>query len=236
MEILHTKERKVYSQNGEDGIIEYLVKLIYNTPENKKYLEIGTGDGSECNTRYLREKYNWSGVLIDSDYENLNINLHSHFLNKENIITILEKYKLSKINLLSIDIDSTDFYLLDEILKNYKSDIIICEYNAGLYLDDKIVIYNDNFKWDGTNYFGASLLSYTKLLNKYDYSLIYTESMGANAFFINNEIIKKLNLNFLNVNNVDLLYKNGKYGRGPYGGHKKDIKNRNFINFENIKL
>ena len=55
-------ENKIFSQNGEDGITMKLVDLIYNCDNNNKYyVEFGVENGNECNTRILREKYNWKG-------------------------------------------------------------------------------------------------------------------------------------------------------------------------------
>jgi len=60
---LHQSEFKVFSQNGEDGILDYLFfQLGISTP---KFVEIGVGDYSECNTRYLFETRNIKGLIID---------------------------------------------------------------------------------------------------------------------------------------------------------------------------
>jgi hypothetical protein len=40
------------------------------------YVEFGVEDGSECNTRLLRERYGWSGLLMDGGYHRPEINLH----------------------------------------------------------------------------------------------------------------------------------------------------------------
>ena len=226
---------KVYSENGEDGIIEYLINLIYDDPKNKIYLEIGVEDGTECNTRNLRENFGWSGILIDGKNENKSINLYNHFVTKDNIIDLLKSYNIpSKLNLLSIDIDYNDFYVLNEILKQYNSDLIIVEYNAThSYDEDKVIVYDENGGWDGTNYFGASLLSYTKLLNKFGYSLVSTETQGVNAFFVSNNLIAD---SLKNINNIKELYTLPKYGNGPKGGHFSDYKNRDYVSFNNLNL
>ena len=49
---LKLKEKKVYSQNGEDGVIESVFENIGTT--NKIYVEFGTENCTECNSRYLR--------------------------------------------------------------------------------------------------------------------------------------------------------------------------------------
>jgi len=229
-------EKSVYSQNGEDGIIEYIIQSIYSTPYDKTYLEIGTESGVQCNTRYIRENYNWSGVLIDADYEDTSINLHKAYVNKENIIEILSSLNTpKKIELISIDIDSIDFYVLNEILKEYSGDILVCEYNVGLGpIEDKVVEYSPSLRWDGTNYYGGSLTSFTILCNLYGYSLIGTDSKGVNAFFVSNKMLESSNLKINFINDVFELYSEGRFGPGPYGGQPANNTNKQFITAKNI--
>jgi len=227
-------ENRIFSQNGEDGITMKLVELIYNgNNDNKFYVEFGVANGIECNTRILREHYNWNGLQMDGGNENANV--RKEFIMKENIVELFRKYNVpQKINLLSVDIDFNDFYCLKEILANYQCDIIICEYNAShLAHEDKIVIYDKYQRWDGSNYFGASLCSLDKLATKYNYSLIYCDANGVNCFFINNDlIIQNANLQFKNLGDITKIYKPARYGFGPNGGHQQDPYNRKFISFE----
>jgi hypothetical protein len=232
MDISHF-EKKIFSQNGEDGILIKLVEMLYDKDYKGNFVEFGVETGIECNTRLLKEKYKWSGLQMDGRHENISKNLFKHFITKDNILGLFEKYNVSTlINVLSVDIDYNDFYVLKEILKKYTCNIIICEYNSTHLPDeDKIVVYNESYSWDGTNYFGVSLLSLKKLLNDNNYSLIYCESKGVNAFFIHNKILKSKNLNFKNIDNINLLYRYPKYGTGPNGGHRKDPFNRQYVTY-----
>ena len=171
---------------------------------------------------------------MDGSNENEMINLKKEFITKENIVELFKKYNVPKnINVLSVDIDFNDFYCLNEILKNYQCDIIICEYNAShLPNEDKIIIYDKNGMWDGSNYFGASLLSFDKLGKKYNYSLVYCDKKGVNCFFIHNDILKNKNLQFNNVGDITQIYKQARYGCGPNGGHMQDPYNRQYISFD----
>ena len=233
-------EKKWFSQNGEDGITIKLVDIIYGTMNdpNKYYVEFGVENGKECNTRILREKYGWRGLQMDGSNHNEKINLQREFITKENITQLFEKYNVPKlINVLSVDIDFNDFYCLHEILKNYVCDIIICEYNGCHFpTEDKIVVYNSTQTWDTTNYFGASLLSMVKLCSAFNYTLVYCNANGVNAFFINNEIINKLSLNFLNMEDIMKLYRPSRYGNGPNGGHKQDQLNRKYLTYDEAIL
>ena len=63
---LHTRERRHYSQNGEDGILERIFGLVGTT--NRFLVEIGASDGEENCTRSLVEA-GWSGIWIEADSE-----------------------------------------------------------------------------------------------------------------------------------------------------------------------
>ena len=54
---LSTFENKIFSQNGEDGILEKICKVI--TEKDKFYVESRVYDGTERNTKYLMEKKGW---------------------------------------------------------------------------------------------------------------------------------------------------------------------------------
>jgi hypothetical protein len=228
-------EKKIFSQNGEDGITMKLLDMIYEgNNENKFYIEFGVENGIECNTRILRERYNWFGIYMDGGNENASINLKKEFITKENVVELFRKYNVPRnINLLCVDIDFNDFYCLKEILANYRCDIIICEYNAThLANEDKIVIYDKNGRWDGSNYFGVSLLALDKLGKMYNYSLIYCNKNGVNCFLVDNNIIKNKDLRIKNMGDIAQIYKPAGYGYGPNGGHRQDPYNRKYICFE----
>lgn len=227
---LNQYEKKIYSQNGEDGItLEVLYRIYGSDLFNKSYVEFGVENGSQCNTRILREYYGWSGLLMDSFYANHYINLFPEFITKENIISLFHKYNISKhFGLLCVDTDLNDFYILHEILKYYCVDVVIIEYNGTFDPDTEAVIeYLPSKVWDGSNYFGASLLSYTKMLNSHGYSLVYVENAGVNAFFVNNKYASSER--FININNLHKLYKKPNYGCGPNGGHIQDCFYRKFL-------
>jgi len=254
---LSNYEKHIYSQHKEDGVTEKIINLIYdNSNFDKYYVEFGVEDGMECNTRILREKYNWNGLLMDGSNKNETINLNQEFITKENIVSLFNKYNVpNNINLLCIDLDFNDFYILHEVLKVYTADIIILEYNSiHKPNEDKVIIYDKDSMWDRTNYFGASLLSYTKLCKKYNYTLVYVEKSGTNAYYIRNDIIRNKNINILNMGNINALYRPPMYssleeiiymifGRyigdfielffiyRPYGGHFIDIHNRKYITY-----
>ncbi len=224
-------EKKYFSQHAEDGVTLKLTELLYDNPKNKYYVEFGVENGDECNTRVLREKSNWTGLLMDGSHENAERNLKKEFITKDNILSLFGKYNVPKhINLLCVDIDYNDYYCLAPILKNYTCDIIILEYN-GTHLpsEDKVVQYGESLMWDRTNYFGASLLAFHKLCMGRGYTLVYCDTSGTNAYFVRNALLKERGVSIKNMGNIEAIYRVPTYGSGPNGGHPADEKNRPYL-------
>ena len=203
-------EFSVFSQFGDDGIIDW---LLYQLPKVKKnFVEIGVQDYWESNTRFLLKSENWSGILIDASSKDINnikkqrvywqhdIKALNHMVNKENINQVLiEKIDKSNrdIGLLSIDIDGVDYWILKE-LEVVKPSLIICEYNSNFGDIHKITVpYEKNFertkKHYSNLYFGASIKALISLMEKKGYTFLGTNSAGINAYFVINELSSVFN-------------------------------------------
>jgi hypothetical protein len=209
---------KVYSQNDEDGIIEE----IFNRIEVKTgtFCEIGVENGLECNSLYLLHK-GWRGSwlegnekqkpLIESKFnrilKNKRLSLGIGYITPSIINEAIEKtfetinQDPSNLDFLSIDIDGMDIYLLEAI--KYKPKVICIEYNAKFPPNiSKTPVYNPSYVWSGGDYMGSSLRALADSAKNMNYSLVSTNFVGANAFFVRDEL---LNDNFdLNLSIEDL--------------------------------
>ena len=147
---------KIFSQNGEDGIIDYL--LFQLNIKKPKFLEIGVGDYTEANTRFIFESTSAKGTIIDciDEFENKvkknlvtwrgELNILNHSVSSHNIKEILNfKNSLLNLDLFSLDIDGIDYWILKELPYNF-SKIAIVEYNPIFGKDAEISVpNNDNF-------------------------------------------------------------------------------------------
>ena len=197
-------EFKVFSQWGEDGIIQHLCKSV--DIKNKTFIEFGVENFSEANCRFLLMKDNWSGFVIDGSRQNIiklkesyfywkhHIHAIDAFITRENINELLAQSGFGEdLGILSIDLDGNDYYVL-EAINLFKPRILICEYNAIFGDTRKISIPYDAAFYRTTAhhsnlYFGASLAALTHLANKKGYSLVGTNSAGVNAFFVRNDLL-----------------------------------------------
>jgi hypothetical protein len=135
---LQAFENKTYSQNGEDGVLLKILDLI--GIKHKYYVEFGVQDGSECSTRILREKLNFTGLMMDGGHSNETTNLKQEFIKESNTVDLFIKYKVpTYFDVLSIDIDTFDFWVLERLLSSglYHPRIIIVEVNPVLCLNMK---------------------------------------------------------------------------------------------------
>ena len=89
---LFRHERRVFSQGGEDGVLEQVFSRFGTT--NKVAVEFGTEEGCEVNSRRLWEEDGWRAILLDGSHENVslhaNASLFQHFITRDNIVEILQ--------------------------------------------------------------------------------------------------------------------------------------------------
>lgn len=202
-------EFKVYSQRGEDGIIQYLLNNI-EIPE-KNFVEFGVENYKEANTRFLLKNNNWSGLVIDGSEKNIevikkdkiywehNLNALAAFITSDNINSLIESAGFKgEIGLLSIDIDGNDYWIWEN-LNVVHPIIIICEYNSVFGKDRAITIpYKADFYQKDYHYsclyFGASLRALTHLADKKGYAFVGSNSIGSNAFFVRKDKVGQLKI------------------------------------------
>ncbi len=202
--ILRRHEFKVYSQNGEDGILLYIFSTI--GIHNRTFVDFGAEDGRECNTANLSLNWGWSGLLIEASTELFveakkyyrrysQVTIVNSYVTPQNINQLLIENKCSgEIDLLSIDIDSNDYWVWESI-HNCNPRVVVIEYNANLGSDKSITvkydaIFNRLENHPSGYYFGASLLCLQKLAQKKGYILIGCDSKGCNAFFVRSDIAR----------------------------------------------
>lgn len=196
-------EFTVFSQFGEDGIIQYLVQQV--RPRDTTFVEIGTGDYRESNTRFLLQNNNWRGLVIDGGEEHVAFVMGSHlswrhdvepvsaFVTTENINELIRGNGFTgNLGLLSIDVDGNDYWLWDAITV-VEPEIVVIEYNALWGPDATITIpYRADFVNSKAHhsqlYFGASLGALVHLATRRGYRFVGCASNGANAFFVRDDV------------------------------------------------
>lgn len=201
------REFKVFSQWGEDGILQ---ALIHNLDIcEKRFIEFGVQNYTESNTRFLLMHDNWEGLVIDGSSENIDyiqkddiywrytLTAVCKFVTAENINDIfLENGFQGRIGILSVDVDGVDYWIWKAITV-VQPDIVVCEYNHLFGTARAVTVpYDDGFTREKAHfsclYWGASIRAFTLLAEQKGYSLVAGNSNGNNIFFVRNELLNDI--------------------------------------------
>lgn len=201
-------ENSVFSQNGEDGILQHIFAEIGT--DSKRFIEFGVEDGTECNSAFLAIEMGWTGLLMDGSDDNARkgrifydamiphrpgaVVFKSAWITRENINGLIKESGFQgEIDLLSVDIDGNDYWVWQAI-DVVQPRVVVAEYNATFGPERAVTVpYQPDF--DRTRmsptwfYHGASLAALEKLGRAKGYRLIGCESTGVNAFFVREDLM-----------------------------------------------
>ena len=138
---LSNYKKNMYSQGGEDGVIDKIFDIIDNT--NNWCVEFGAADGQWLsNTKNLIKNKRYSAVLLEGDINKYR-DIKKYYLSNHDVIIINKYINITNnsidtllsttpiptdFDFLSIDIDGNDYHIW-ESLKNYKPKVICIEFN-----------------------------------------------------------------------------------------------------------
>lgn len=196
-------EFRVFSQWGEDGLIQYLLSRVPSP--NKVFAEFGVENYIESNTRFLAINDRWSGLVMDGSAANVefirrdsiswacDVKSVTAFITRENINELLESNGiLGDIGLLSIDIDGNDYWVW-EAIRCISPRIVICEYNSLFGPVARVTTPYDpafirNKAHHSKVYYGASIAALEALGRSKGYTLVGGNSAGNNVFFVQDDL------------------------------------------------
>ena len=192
-------EFSVFSQFGEDGLIQFLLSRVPVAAH--VFVEIGVGDYIESNTRFLLLKDYWSGLVIDNSKAHIQSIRRSEifwrrdlraccaWVTPEDVNRLLTEHGIAgPIGLLSIDIDGNDYWVWKAI-DVVAPTIVVVEYNAIFGPAHRVTIpYQQDFARSRAHYsnlyYGASIAALADLGERKGYLLAGANRAGNNLFFV----------------------------------------------------
>lgn len=190
--------RRMYSQQGEDGVVAEIFSRI--GARDRTFLEFGIGDGRENTTRFLLER-GWRGYWLEgspthvahareffrSYIESGQLSILEAFITAENINELLDEVGVpAEIDYMSVDIDYNTAHVWKAM--NRRSRVACVEYNCTLPPNEAVgVPYHPDAMWDGTAWYGASLKTFEQIGRSKDMALVGCDLVGVNAYFVNQQ-------------------------------------------------
>lgn len=199
-------EFQVYSQFGDDGIIQYLVHQLALAAEHQTFIEFGVEDYTEANTRFLLENNNWRGLVIDGSSANVekiqaadyywrfDLAAVASFITQANVNDVIRQAGFTgDIGLLHIDIDGNDYWVW-QALTVVTPVIVIMEYNSVFGAQSAVTVpydptFNRSQKHYSNLYWGCSLRALWRLGHEKGYELIGCNTAGNNAYFVKRDAL-----------------------------------------------
>jgi len=215
-------EFRIFSQFGDDGIIQFIVNKLKIS--NKFFVEFGVENFREANTRFLLQNDNWGGLVMDCSEDHVNeiqnqwyfwrhsLEARSEFVTRENINNILRQAGVSEdIGLMHIDIDGNDYWVWEAITEIHPV-IVIMEYNSLYGAERRITTpYEEDFDRYRYHYsglfFGASLAALIEQGSRKGYAFVGCNSAGNNAYFIRVDQIADLPVKSLSEGYVESSFR-----------------------------
>jgi hypothetical protein len=195
-------ELRVFSQNGEDGVLAEILGRI--GVAGGGFVEFGIQDGREGPTVFLAQVLGWAGVYLEADaaaYEALERRFSASprvrtvhaAVEPGNVESLFEAAGVpDEPDVLSIDVDGNDYWIW-QALERYRPRVVVIEYNGDLPpRSEQVMPYTPGFRWDHSSSYGASLGALEALAAEKGYVLVHTESAGVNAFFVLSDLASDL--------------------------------------------
>ena len=197
-------ERRVASQNGEDGVIAEILRRI-GPGERPSFVEFGAGEGVQATCVTLADDQAWPGLFLESDpvaHAALEAKYAGHprvrtaraSVSPSNVVALFAEHGVpEEPTVLSIDIDGRDLWVWRALAGHHRPRLAVVEYNAGLGFHRALTVPPDHDEpWDTTDYFGASLPALERVAADVQMRLVHTDTTGVNAFFVRDELAHDL--------------------------------------------
>lgn len=204
LDSIQEAEFRVFSQFGEDGIIQYLIRRLSGKLD-PSFVEFGVQSYLESNTLFLLMNNGWRGLVIDGEQKYIDLINNSEFcwkyglktrcdfISRENINSVFESEGFSsELGLLSIDVDGIDWHLWNA-LTIVRPGILIIEYNRNFPHDRPITVpyeplFDRTQKHESRWYYGTSLGALGLLAKSKQYTFVGVERHKRNAFFVRDDL------------------------------------------------
>ena len=194
--------RSGFSNFDEEQMLAGFVARLDPEGVARVAVDVGAGDGIRGSNTYALFLQGWRGVGFEGDerrarrlaraYRNLEgVEARQALVTPANVVGLLREHAVPEdFGVLSLDIDSYDYWVLDAVLESFRPRVVIAEINEKIPPPVRFVVgYDPDFRLQH-HFFGYSIASLEELCARHDYALLALEYN--NAFVAPRELLGSL--------------------------------------------
>jgi hypothetical protein len=191
--------RSGYSNFDEERILARLLGELLTDKDSRFAVDIGAGDGVRGSNTYALFRRGWRGLGIEGDerrarrleraYRNfVEVEALHSLVTPQGVIALLREHGVPHdFGVLSLDIDSYDYFVLDSVLRGFRPRVVVTEINEKIPPPVRFVVrYDPEFRLQH-HFFGYSIASLEELCGRHRYALLALEYN--NAFIAPRELV-----------------------------------------------
>lgn len=194
--------RSGFSNFDEEEMLAGFVARLDPEGAARVAVDVGAGDGIRGSNTYALFLQGWRGVGFEGDerrarrlaraYRNLEgVEARQALVTPGNVVTLLGEHSVPKdFGVLSLDIDSYDYWVLDAVLESFRPRVVVAEINEKIPPPVRFrVAFDPDFRLQH-HFFGYSIASLEELCARHSYALLALEYN--NAFVAPRELLDGL--------------------------------------------
>ncbi len=181
-----------FSNFDEERILQkYIAQLLPDEQQRRTIVDIGAGDGVKGSNTYALFTDGWSGVGVEGSNRRMAKLAQAYkyypqasacncIVTPANVVPLLRAYNIEReFGILSLDIDSYDYRVLDALLSEFRPHLIVTEINEKIPPPLKFVVnYDPDFELVH-HFFGYSIASLAELAARHRYAILELEYNNA---------------------------------------------------------
>ncbi|HYI61138.1 MAG TPA: hypothetical protein VEW93_04975 [Acidimicrobiales bacterium] len=177
------------SANGEERIIR---ELLADRSVVPFCVDIAASDGRTGSNSLALYARGWAGLSVEMDgrlFRSLaarnagfdSCRLFRGRVTPENVVSLFRAAQVPiDLGFLNLDIDSYDFFVLEQILSEYRPSLICAEINEKVPPPIRFTVqYRDDHQWDGSHCYGQSISQLEILVERHGYAIVALEYNNA---------------------------------------------------------
>lgn len=180
-----------FSNFDEERMLAHFIAELLPASHSHTAVDIGAGDGVKASNTYALFREGWRGLGVESHrrrarrlakaYRNFpEVSACRSSVTPVNVVQLLRSHGIpDDFGVLSLDIDSYDYWVLDALLRAFRPYLVVTEINEKIPPPIRFVVNYDPDFQPAHHFFGHSIASLEDLCRQHGYAIIALEYNNA---------------------------------------------------------